>query len=386
MLQRLSEPYIFDEVGGCYVPIGWLKSFEFAKNSLFEFPAEEHIDVVRFGSGSFLDLETAYSLKQFVSSYGFRCGLDIALGNIKNSDSRMNYILKIEQFEPDYLKTRNIGLVNLNLRYESPLLNIQVRAQQQEHELEVFVLGFLSNTNFSFLHIGTQFTRRGLQFFEKNSDTLLIVGGQHRELAYINPDFIKTNYVWTQISQLSCLELLPISKNILCKHFFGVNAGVLRPELPVLMDNSFISVNFVHHMVDDYIPFSEAAIFWPTKFYLEKVASFFGNVGHFFSTVINIFGFNIRGTKEEHRILNALDELMGGSLNKTTFETINPSKIGINEKPTPFILTKKPTGLFLQRRLPRSLINNYYLTNEVTEASPVLGLCAKRYGVMNDYL
>lgn len=139
-------------------------------------------------------------------------------------------------------------------------------------------------------------------------------------------------------------------------------------------------------MVDDYIPFSQASIFWPTKFYLEKVASFMGNLGHFFSTIINIFGFNIRGTREEHKTLQALDELLENKFEPITFEKINYAKIGMNEKPLSLFFQLSTIFPILQHISTPSLINDYYLTNELCQISPVLGLCSKRYGVMNDYL
>ena len=110
-------------------------------------------------------------------------------------------------------------------------------------------------------------------------------------------------------------------------------------------------------------------------------------MGHFFSTVINIFGFSIRGTKEEQKILCAFDQVLETRLPLLTYEQVNPTKLGINEKP---ILVKiaplKKSTRRVEQVLARSLINNYYSTNELCEISPVLGLCSKRYGVMNDYL
>lgn len=167
----------------------------------------------------------------------------------------------------------------------------------------------------------------------------------------------------------------------------GINVGLFLPELPVSSVTMGTSLNFVHHMIDDYFTFSSTAIFWPTKFYLEKVSSFVGNVGHFFSTVINIFGFNIRGTKEEHRIINAIHDILGSSSENMSFEVINFAKLGINEKAISLRTNyTMPTTLTVQNALSRSLINNYYTTNELCLTSPVLGLCAKKYGVLNDFL
>src|SRR5689334_16014306 len=132
MLQRLSEPYICLEQE--FNTISWLRSFEFAKNSLFAYSSEEEVDVLSLGFGSFLDLETATALKNFFSQYGFKFNASfVPPMHFRNNDYRSSYIFNIEQLEPDFLKTRSLILVNSNIRYESPLLNIQIRASQQEN-------------------------------------------------------------------------------------------------------------------------------------------------------------------------------------------------------------------------------------------------------------
>lgn len=326
------------------------------------------------------------SVKNFFSSYGLRANAEPVLGLIGSADFRSSFTFKIEQLDPNFLKNRNMVLVNLNLRYESPLLNVQIRLHQQDHNLEVLLVGYLSNTNFDFIHVGAHAHLTAfLRFHEKNLDTVVIVGGQHQAPSYYAFVEEQSNFVWTKISQLTCLEIMPLS-NTRVKSIFSANVGVLWPDVPVLTNYAEASVNFLHHMVDEYKAFARVGVFWPTKFYLEKVASFIGNVGHFFSTVINIFGFNIRGTKEEHKILQAFDELLEDKLEPIDFEKINFARLSMNEKPTSILSSTQTQYLTLHYAPVTSVINDYYLTNEICQISPVLGLCSKRYGVMNDYL
>jgi hypothetical protein len=118
------------------------------------------------------------------------------LGRLETADFRSSFIFKIEQLDSDFLKIRNLILINLNLRYESPLLNVQIRLHQQEHNLEVLLVGYLSNTNFDFVHLGPHAHPSALfRFFEKNLDTVTILGGQNQIAPYYS--FLKnqTNYV-----------------------------------------------------------------------------------------------------------------------------------------------------------------------------------------------
>lgn len=104
-------------------------------------------------------------------------------------------MFRIEQLEPDFLKTRNLIIVNCNIRYESPLLNMQIRASQQENEFEIFLLGFLANTNFNFIHVGPANSGLALlRFFEKNPDSVVIIGGQNPTQVY-SSNVQQTNYV-----------------------------------------------------------------------------------------------------------------------------------------------------------------------------------------------
>jgi len=153
------------------------------------------MDTISLGFGSFTDLTTSSSMKNFASLYGLNQDNKTNLGSAGVTDFRSLYIFKNEQLDPDFLKSQNLIIVNCNPRYESPLLNLQIKATQQENEIEIFILGFLSNTNFTFTHIGQNGSKLAfLNFFEKNADSVLVIGGQTQNKAYAI-DVTRTNYV-----------------------------------------------------------------------------------------------------------------------------------------------------------------------------------------------
>lgn len=105
---------------------------------------------------------------------------------------------------------------------------------------------------------------------------------------------------------------------------------------------------------------------------------------YFFSTVTNIFGRSIRGTKEGWKIVFALGELLG-----VIFEQQNVKEFSLDEegRKSPFEPNVVPFSSFeLNNSLSSSWINNYYDNTLLARISPVLSLCAKTYVSKGGYV
>ena len=122
---------------------------------------------------------------------------------------------------------------------------------------------------------------------------------------------------------------------------------------------------------------------------MSKIGKKFQNIlrlqdAYFFSTVVNIAGYAIRGTKEEWRILAALLEISGSKSDEGFTKDFNQSfgrRITLS-------ITNGPGDNYLHEKTSRpvsSTLNNYYENGLLPRISPILSLCARTYVKKNDY-
>lgn len=114
------------------------------------------------------------------------------------------------------------------------------------------------------------------------------------------------------------------------------------------------------------------------------MSSYFSESGYFFSTITNIYGYAIRGTKEEWKIVLAIFENLGFFCTKL-IKNYNC----LMSRESMFITNKnKPILLINENSLKNamSFINNYYNVTLMSRLSPILTLCSKSYVFKNDYI
>jgi hypothetical protein len=107
---------------------------------------------------------------------------------------------------------------------------------------------------------------------------------------------------------------------------------------------------------------------------------------YFFSTITNIFGYGIRGTQEEWKVLLAYFEHMGHKV-QTIMKEIEKIKNNTLGRLQNFDIKKKNINTFQEGRyaVQYSQVNNYHERTLLDRISPVLTLCAKSYVIVNDY-
>lgn len=261
------------------------------------------IGFLDFTYGEYTDLETAVSLKKFYTNLSV-----LSFGN-NFYDFRENFFgneFFIEGEKPINISNKKtLILDNVNPRLESPVLNLKLKKLLNENQsYVVFVVGFLSNLNYEFVHLGNLFQKK--QFLLENS-----LNYKNSETVYITKNiaikgansFMKSFYrVSESIATLSMEENSFVcgDKFFTTYQHITFNLGYPTKGISTTSKNSF-SIRLLHHIADDLedFPFLINCIMLPMKFYLEKVGSYYSESGYFFSTLTNIYGYYIKGTAEE---------------------------------------------------------------------------------------
>lgn len=296
--QRLvSSFYFFKNIN---IKTNWLQNLTITKNYILNTYSnlKNQLPSLNYNFGAFLDFETAISLKflqkKFLTSKK-RC---------KNSlDFRENFYLdlgSITNFNNNSIKS--VILFFLNLRFQSPILNIKIKKLANNFFVPIYLIGFLVNSNYDVNHIGTKIQKPIFNFIlNQNLST------------YFSSTFLainkKTNVVADFISNLTSYEINLISSNRV-NNFLNISCGI--PENPIEYNSAMyspFSIELLHH-VNDKInkqhnkKFSKI-LYLPTKFYFEKVSNFVNNNFTFFDTS-NHFSYTLPNTKEEWKTLFAI--------------------------------------------------------------------------------
>lgn len=82
----------------------------------------------------------------------------------KEKSFRKNFMFNDKDL--DYLKMNNFIFLNVNLRYEIPLLNFKIREKMTFDYCSIFVFGFILELNYIFEHLGNSL--KNIIFFFKN--------------------------------------------------------------------------------------------------------------------------------------------------------------------------------------------------------------------------
>lgn len=104
-----------------------------------------------FFIGNFLDLKDISFSKIFFSYLGSNFNFLYKMTSSINNDFRFSYTFSKNFFNLN-LNKNTLILVSTNPRFECPVLNMKIKSLKIK---KIGVLGFLSNLNYSFFHLGT---------------------------------------------------------------------------------------------------------------------------------------------------------------------------------------------------------------------------------------
>ena len=385
MIQRLTSLFFKDLK---YYPLSWNQGLSFFRNYSLRFftflKKTIRTNVFLTGYGTFLDLESSYFMKKFNSFFGIN--LYALFLKIKNIDFRAFYSLSFfwKLSNINYWSDVKFYLLNTNLRYESPITNLKLKKIINNYYSFVYIYGFLSNLNLPYTHLATKLSKAILNFLSFSQNFLLVKGWNTPDNFF---SMQNANTVACTVSDITSsefnLKLDKLNSSVLPIFFF--NNGYsdkfkFSSYYPVLL-------NILHHVRNDFLQSINKKIkllLFPTKFYIEKAASYISNTIFFFNT-INPFSYSLRNTKEEWRIINSLLEhgfsyFFSSDIQKSINKVLPKIQKLLN------FFSLNVTYFYTHNNLQKSEINNYFITNIITYFSNNLQLASRLFRCLNDYI
>jgi NADH-quinone oxidoreductase chain G len=387
-VQRLTSPYIFFSKNN-FKKTTWKRSLSILRNYLLNNIIEKKmIDYLTYNTGDFLDIESSFFLKKTTSLLGFTTWKNNHENKI-SPDFRTNYgctqLTLLNSLDENNLP-ESLFLIHSNPRFESPLLNLKIRRFNDEFGVEVFKIGFISNTNHNFIHMNHILNHYSLNkiLFFKNP---LIFAPTYVEL----PNQL-LNKINLNITNMVSKETNLIPNWSGC-HVEGIKFNLGFPELQNMFYFSNFTINFLHHMEDSLIKdCSGKQMLLPTKFFFEKTSTYINNFFIFYNTSHH-YSFFIDGTKDDWKILQAILEVLHlskfsvadvkdlfGFIAKTIY-------VSTASRPmVPYFNKSINNSLFIKKSIFSSTIFNYFTNNIITRISDNLNLSSKKFLIKTDYL
>mgnify|MGYP006075279099 FL=1 len=414
--QRLTKPMIRDD-NGSFVSVEWLEAFEFIKkNTKGSFDADQVAGIV----GGLVDVETIFTLKNFISHQGsstviseFGGGKDLEQDFLPNH----TFNASIQGIEESDL----ILLIGSNPRKEAALINARIRKRSLQGNFDVAYVGPSLDTS-------TQF---GLNYpvnhLGKTAETLSqIASGKHAFCTKIamasNPLIIVGSNVLSREDSSSLMEMLStINENLASVR--GSNhsyLNIIQPnasqygaaQLGIDSLNSDFAItplkliycvgvenlsqinldeeNFIiyqgHHGNEDVALYADVIL--PGAAYTEKDALFFNTEGRPQSTkrALTPPGY----AREDWKIISALSEYLYGATQYASRSDLLhamgdkiPGIKSIGQVPALSSLGQQKSILntrsFIGDEYLYSSVPNFYFTCSVTKASSTMAKCVELF-------
>lgn len=385
--QRLCDP-LFKRNGG-FVQISWLEAFNIINDRL-KISKPQINGLI----GSQADLESSFMLKMLLSFFG--------KSNILNNGYNM---LQHIDFESSYKFNSKINgiencdvcvLVGVDPRKEASILNLKLRKHYVNSNFKVANFGSVLNLTFPCSHLGSS-----------SSDMLRFMKGQHpfcETFKKAKRPYIIFGCSFFKIlnEELARLIITFISKNtrILYKDSFDFNflsfqaSQVGSFRLGLSTDNIYSKPGLIYAVGDAIIPSNlsntafivyqghqgnlnalKADLILPGSAYTEKDCIFINTEGRVQKTqkIVRSPG----KSKNDASILSALINFV--SKQKTV---VNLKLLEIehyNVVFNTFLNSQRPVnGTFKNSIIISSKLNNFYLSDPISKASPTMAKCSKQ--------
>jgi NADH dehydrogenase (ubiquinone) Fe-S protein 1 len=379
--QRLLFPSI--RFGGGFLKGSWISFFNKFKNYFFLYNnslknVKVRCNFSEINYQGLSGLDVLYVFLGLNSYFGFKP----CFSNFKHldvADFRLNYISP--NFD-DLSHKKKILIVGLNLRYELPILNLKIKNYARLGKICVYLWGFLSNINFSYVHLGNINLIKGLGSlkFDKlyySADSIKVV-----EKAFDNKNAIFKNLNELYFLELGGKKFLNdrFSRNLLPGLVYDYFSDSLSPNY--LMRKNLRIFQGSHGTL--MANFSD--LIAPTSSFLEEKSELHMNIfGKFRERGLIPAGLflpsRVRSNKDLFYALFEFLEKKSFKKNKSIIIFKNNLKINNYFKPiiTGFGFRKNFKFVF------KSKVNDFYKSNYLTRLSPVLNICSKEFTIFDDF-
>ena len=393
--QRLCDP-LFKQ-NDKFIQISWLEAFDIVISELKK--SNDHISA---SIGSQCDFESAFMLKNLLNLFG--------KVNIQNSEAN---ILREIDFESLYKFNSTINkieeadvclLIGVDPRKEAAILNLQLRKHFVNSNLKVANIGSVLNLTFPCVQLGSsvedvlklaQGQNSFCKLLKKSKKPMIIFGSSFfdsidestarlilcfitKNINIVSKNWNGINFLGSQASQVGCSEI-------------GIGANTLstKPKFLYAIGDATIEDN----LKDCFIVYQghqgnssalKANLILPGAAYTEKDATYINIEGRAQKTqkILSAPG----KAKEDVSILSAIRSLICEKkcnrkfakienynfVSNKYFNKIDTSGLGYSRIKNKFIVSGR--------------VNNFYLADPISKASPTMTKCSKQLLVKSSFL
>lgn len=417
--QRLLKPMI--KINDKFIKVSWLFIFKYLKSYLLYLLKNAQMNNFKFINvigifGEFIDLESLFLFKNFLNKLGTsNIYSSWNFTTLKNIDYRSNYL-----FNKNLINIQNadcILLVGINLRLESPILNIKIR-KSYLNNCPIYSLGFNSILNYYTKQLGTNMSvliniLEGRHWFCKklvqSKNPIILIGSSlllrhnfQMDLNVLNfkinkySDYVLkqntiVNYIYNNLSQINAYELGCIP---------GTHSQSIQynPYTFIYLLGADSLYNIIHKTKHNLIVYQGhhgdtgiylADVILPSSAYFEKNGLYITIDGRI-CEVNSIFG-TIGLSKSDWKIIQGLNELFDLNLSYYTQDLITKrikKLIGLNKNSTLinnfFIDIKKSILFWNFKTTISSFFYNPYNSDVFARSSKILAKCNSYFTYLNN--
>ena len=394
--QRLCDPLL--KKAGKFVQISWLEAFNIINGRLKSSKIQ-----INGLIGPQADLDSCFMLKTFISFFG--------KANIFNNDYNMLEDIDFESLYKFNSKITGIEncdvclLIGVDPRKEASILNLKLRKHYINGDLKVANFGSVLNLTFPCLHLGSsssdilQFSKGqhsfcetfkkakrphlifGSSFFkilnEESARLIITLISKNTGLISKNCSFL--NFLSFQASQVGSFEVGLTTNNIYSKPTLVYAIGDATIENNI-KKNAFI----VYQGHQGNLNALKADLILPGSAFTEKDTTFINTEG--------------RLQKTQKIISSPGKSKSDASILLTLINFVSKEKSIINNKLLEiesynFVFNKyfikyetQVNGIFKNNIIISSKLNNFYLSDPISKASPTMSKCSKQLLLKNTLL
>jgi len=394
--QRLCDPLLKKD--GKFVQISWVEAFEIILNKLNTTNGNFKGII-----GSQCDLESAFMLKSLLSIFG-KVDVDNSEGNV-SKEIDFEYLYKFNSKISNVELADSCILIGIDPRKEAAILNLHLRKRYINGNFKVANIGSALNLTFPCMHLGSSsddlikisqgqhsfcevlrkskrpmivFGSSFLSSFDENT-ARLIVSFISKNTKALSNDWNGLNHVSFQAGQVGAAEI-----------GLGQNSPKNAYDLVYSVGDAKIN----RHNSDSFVIYQghqgntnalKADLILPGSAYTEKDSTFINLEGRVQKTQKVLLAPG--KAKEDYSILSTIIELLGcvdviRNLNMISVESYNSVKDNY------FVNCEYHyafTGKISNKFLISSQINNFYLSDPISEASPTMAKCSKQLLLKNPF-
>lgn len=344
--------------------------------------------------GKFVDISSIVYLNKFLKSQFDVINLlfDFKIDSKNFNDFRMFYLSK-----QNINLYNKIYLVNCNLRYENPIINLELKRFLANKSNFFYYFGYLYNFNFN--NIGHNFYNFYKNYLFNEKILCLLSSNNLNLIDYfilVTEFFSKTRIILLNTLNISTIFLDEL--NIFTKKFF--------------LRENFLIFNFSYD--DFYKKFynfskqncviyqgshgeygaSKSNIVFPSTFFFEKKPHISVNLlGSMIDIYDTFYKYSLVNIKDDWKIFKIKSEIL---FNKKLhiniikyFDFITPNyfkKLFYFNPKNNFNFVFNKINFFIQNKFSFIFINNYFSSDIISRLSPIFLLSSVKFNVTNDFV